>query len=990
MSKIITASKLNRLWINGILPIKQDVDDHKAETDKALTDINTALDVMEEKVDGVVENGSGSKIFCTCTGDNAVGTVLTGNLNDKTYTATIDENGQATFLVNDCGTFVISGTEEYSVSATVVMEYFGIYRVELKGKSSGQVIDWIESAGLSYDSYSDLEELLEDEKAVRTLMTNRDSVDALPMLKTDMLKTVINHRHAAKWINYREYAYSTLSNIPEIKALMDETGMYGIYITTESKDRPLIPYMSSDTSSYGESSASSVYNGGYAWLAFDGKSSTKWVSESVNSKDDWIQYKFNTPTKVTKVMIFPGYADGARVKDFKVQASNNGSNFVDLYTGVCANVSDTKQYFSFVNNEYYLYYRLHISSTYNSEGRTQIWELQFYGQNGSNVRPLVPILTSDTATNGEVASSGGTRSGSAWHMFDNDPTTHCVLSNGPTTDNSYFQYQFVKPMLVTAIELNNYWNSSNPINTIGTFVVQGSNDGVVFDDIYEGVHAGSENDSVISRYEFENEAYYTYYRIKITSVGSSGASYGSLRYLQFYGEPISWMPKDLVPEMVDNKIPYGEATASSVYSNNTHYQPYKAFDGLPKMSWNSALGTTGYLQYKFVNPTCVTRFSMSNRLDSNTSAVAPPKDMELQGSNNGTSWTNIGEPLINNVTGPNGTSTYVLENESYYLYYRLSVLSSHGSNINIGELHFYGHQLKPLVPKMTDDTVPMGEVSVKNYYSNGTTSYKGYNAFDGDPSTVWYYNTNKGYIGYKFVIPTIVTKFTLTNASVQMASAVSAIKDFKLVASNDNTTWIPLGSFTNPSNDLSVTTMFDVINDTAYLYYRLEITSVHNSMISIGNIQFYGSPDYNARTYIYEHGLEILDLNTCVTGSGLAEKREDYLYTYKGSTAGSGEIYASEQLDMTNYSGMRVIPDRILYGSNTSAILAHVNANETAPSQKKLPGTYVGLTRTLVNPFTDFTLSLANVNGVLYADILSYNSTAANVLEASVSEWWLE
>ena len=157
-------------------------------------------------------------------------------------------------------------------------------------------------------------------------------------------------------------------------------------------------------------------------------------------------------------------------------------------------------------------------------GTTKIWD---------DIKALVPTMTSNTTPYGEV-SFDSSRSGDAFYVFDKT-NNKWVSANLATTGKCYVQYKFDSPVNVQKVGINDYWNATNPINTCKDFIVQGSNDGSTFDDIYTGTHTQSVDDTTLSIYEFENEKYYLYYRFKIISVGT-GASYGALTELQFYGK----------------------------------------------------------------------------------------------------------------------------------------------------------------------------------------------------------------------------------------------------------------------------------------------------------------------------------------------------------------------------------------------------------------------------------------------------------------------
>lgn len=469
MSKLITTSKLNRLWKNGILPIKQSVDNHKTETNKAISDINTALEVMDEKVDGVVESGLGSKIVCTCTGDNAVGTVLTGTLNGESYRATIGSDGKATFMISDCGKFVITGTEDYKFKAvTVDVLYFGIYYVSIKALAFVYT-GWLAAAGLSTSSYADLDAVLADEKAVRTLMTKTAAVDYMVAgleENAEAAAMILANDYVAKWVNYREYAYSSLGAVAAIKSVMDETGKYGFYWTCsdgEWQPKGLVPVMTSNTAPYGEAILSANYSDGYeAYRVFNRDNEEIFNSCISKAGTDgyWIGYKFTSPTIVKRLTLTFYSGDAVTSGALKLQGSNNGTTWSDI-TSFTAQTVFTLQSFNVDNNTAYMYYRILSSSgthystvvKFNYIGLT---ELQFYGR---QLEALVPPMTSNTAPVGEASASSAYFNDSrpAWKAFSTETLDNSIGTGywypNINENNSWLAYDFKNPTIVNAFEM---------------------------------------------------------------------------------------------------------------------------------------------------------------------------------------------------------------------------------------------------------------------------------------------------------------------------------------------------------------------------------------------------------------------------------------------------------------------------------------------------------------------------------------------------------
>ena len=173
-----------------------------------------------------------------------------------------------------------------------------------------------------------------------------------------------------------------------------------------------------------------------------------------------------------------------------------------------------------------------------------------------------------------------------------------------------------------------------------------------------------------------------------------------------------------------------------------------------------------------------------------------------------------------------------------------SVVLFNGNNVKkiMSGLIEIWNDIKPLIPTMTSNTTPSGE-AFANYVFSGT--YAPWIAFNGTNSNyadAWTANENPMnypyWIGYRFEKPVVVKDVMIANRNF---TTVNAVKDFILQGSNDNSKWVNIKSFTNTITGQSVEFHCDVSeNNTAYLYYRLYITSSHGVELYIAKIQFYG------------------------------------------------------------------------------------------------------------------------------------------------------
>ena len=142
-----------------------------------------------------------------------------------------------------------------------------------------------------------------------------------------------------------------------------------------------------------------------------------------------------------------------------------------------------------------------------------------------------------------------------------------------------------------------------------------------------------------------------------------------------------------------------------------------------------------------------------------------------------------------------------------------------------------------LVPTMTSDTTPSGQVISSGNYTN----QEAWKAFDNNLSTTWSSanNTMPQYIGYKFTSQKTVTRVDITKRVSQVSTMTC-----KLQGSNDGTDWVDIGdSFTHTSSNTSATIdTYNFNNSTPYLYYRIYIISntLDSQNPTFTEVQFYG------------------------------------------------------------------------------------------------------------------------------------------------------
>lgn len=756
---------------------------------------------------------------------NAEGLEVDLEIDGKIYTETII-NGKVVFTgVLEVGTAKITcvdEAQEFNAETSIDIPYYGAYECSMKGGNSFK--NWLEAGGLNPSSYESLDALLEDEKAVRTLMTKKDSVDVLTRMSVDDLATIINHRYAAKWINYREYAYSTLSDNADIKALMDASGMYGMYITMKEPEA-LVPTLSSDD---GNVLGSGCY------------------------------------------------------KDYALYKAFNGTN-----------------------NDY----------------------------------------------------------GDSWN------------SSGDGTNFAYIGYNFGISKVVSEIYIQNRNDTS--ARPIKSFMLQGSDDLKTWYNIEEFNVTSSEANAK-QYFTVSNKKSYKAFRIFVTQVYDT--TYVGLGRLQFYGYQEGdtlWQPKGLVPVMTSNTAPYGEVIYNSLYTptgGSMTYAGYCVFDENDNTAWAQQESTAnggGCIGYKFTNPTKVNKVYIVGGLDSQTVTA------KIQYSDNGSDWKDAQDNIIFTKYGEH---TFDVSESDYHLYWRLYYVSSTNATRHATtKLQFYGRQLEALIPPMTSNTAPIGEASASSTLTAGNDTYYPYMAFDKNTASAeacWISTSGSGsWLQYQFTKAVTVNTIEITNRYRSDNKNVYAPKEFIVQGSNNGSSWTNLATLTNAKTDSAVKHSYEFENNTAYTYYRLLFNSVYGaSNIAIGELQMYGTPDHESRTYIYEHGVELMELEI----AGTATKEADELV----SSVSNGAAIVFTYTDLTDYKLIRgvcgselIMLLNMAYCTNkpSTSSFSEDGRVTISPSDAVLPD--------LIN------LDISNVNGSYY---VTFGNKTSNTQKSTLEEWWLE
>lgn len=147
----------------------------------------------------------------------------------------------------------------------------------------------------------------------------------------------------------------------------------------------------------------------------------------------------------------------------------------------------------------------------------------------------------------------------------------------------------------------------------------------------------------------------------------------------------------LTPKMTSNTTPSGEVTCS--HYHNEYYLPFYAFNeeyGDNMYTWGTTQALPQWICYHFPKQVRVTRIKTVNRNETYVRAVS---EYTLQGSNDGTSWTDIVTCNLSD-SSAHAEATFDIENNNWYYYYRLYITGNYnnatGTGCGFAEVELYG------------------------------------------------------------------------------------------------------------------------------------------------------------------------------------------------------------------------------------------------------------------------------------------------------------
>ncbi|WNG17272.1 discoidin domain-containing protein [Cystobacter fuscus] len=304
-----------------------------------------------------------------------------------------------------------------------------------------------------------------------------------------------------------------------------------------------VPVLSGATTSGGSVTRSGAYSSSYeAWQAFDGNSSSMWISQ-VGQTPAWIGYEWlDAPRTITRYAIT--YANGSITtrapRDWTLEGWNGSAwVVVDTRTAQANWLGFERREYTVTTPGSYSKYRVNITD--DNDTRTGIETISigrlelFYC--GECVTPTsqVPVLSGATTSGGSVTRSGAYSSSyEAWQAFDGNSSSMWISQVGQTP--AWIGYEWLDaPRTITRYAIT-YANGSITTRAPRDWTLEGWNGGawVVVD-----TRTAQANWPGFERREYTvtTPGSYSKYRVNITDDNDTrtGIETISMGHLDFLG-----------------------------------------------------------------------------------------------------------------------------------------------------------------------------------------------------------------------------------------------------------------------------------------------------------------------------------------------------------------------------------------------------------------------------------------------------------------------
>ena len=399
------------------------------------------------------------------------------------------------------------------------------------------------------------------------------------------------------------------------------------------------------------SNTSSVweYSTGYeSPKAFDGDPSTRWNAHSGNLNNEWVSVDLGAGTTYNKVVL-KEYTVYAHITSYKLQSSNDGTNYTDIAGTSGSSIGDTKTIlFSPVTSRYI---RLYINTT--ASNTPTINEMEVY-----RVTAVAPNLALDRpAQTSSIWEAAGYEASKA---FDGDPATRWNSHSG-NLNNEWLSVDLGANTAYNKVVLKEYTVYAH----ITSYKLQSSNDGTNYTDIpgTSGTSIGAEKSIIFSPVTSR------YVRLYVNTTASNTPT---ITEMEVYKVAVA-----------GPNLAFGRpSNTSSVWEYSTGYESPKAFDGDPSTRWNAH---SGNLNNEWVSVDLGSGTTYNKVVLKEYTTYAHITSYKLQSSDDGANYTDIPGTSGSSI----GDTKTILFSPVTSRYIRLYINTTASNTPTINEMEVY-------------------------------------------------------------------------------------------------------------------------------------------------------------------------------------------------------------------------------------------------------------------------------------------------------------
>lgn len=271
-----------------------------------------------------------------------------------------------------------------------------------------------------------------------------------------------------------------------------------------------------------EVSANSADAGHDAFYAFDGKIDTKWATRGGDHLGAWLKIKLPNAIAVNAVFM-QARNDGYYYQApsvFKIQASDDGSDWIDLAYETASWTQKEIKTFSWFNEKPYLYYRLLIESV-QSGSNAGLAEFSLGRRTKTYRRYLnkydyvVPIMSGDSTVGEDgtysLSSSSEHSQHKRYYLFDRNFDTRFEL-NGEGSGWVQVELPVAKLVNIFAVGArSDSWCDAAPRD----YMLLGSNNSNTWDTLFSVVNSSAFTGSELRTHELTHSTAYKFYRLNV-------------------------------------------------------------------------------------------------------------------------------------------------------------------------------------------------------------------------------------------------------------------------------------------------------------------------------------------------------------------------------------------------------------------------------------------------------------------------------------------